>query len=42
MARHRSHNAAFKRQVTEEALAGETVHGLSQRHNISAVTPTRA
>ena len=35
MARHRSHSAAFKRQVAEEFLAGETLHGLSQRHDIS-------
>ena len=36
MARHRSHRAAFKRQVAEEFLAGETLHGLSQRHDVSA------
>ena len=35
MARHRSHSASFKRQVAEEFLAGETLHGLSQRHDIS-------
>ena len=35
MVRHRSHNAAFKRQVAEEFLAGETLHGLSQRHEVS-------
>ena len=35
MARHRSHSAAFKRQVAEEFLAGEALHGLSQRHDIS-------
>ena len=35
MVRHRSHSAAFKRQVAEEFLAGETLHGLSQRHDIS-------
>ena len=35
MARHRSHSAAFKRQVAEEFLAGETLHGLSQRHDMS-------
>ena len=26
MVRHRSHRAAFKRQVAEEFLAGETLH----------------
>ena len=35
MVRHRSHSAAFKRQVVEEFLAGETLHGLSQRHDVS-------
>ena len=35
MTRHRSHSAAFKRQVAQEFIAGETLHGLSQRHDIS-------
>ncbi len=35
MTKHRSHSAAFKRQVAEEFLAGETLHGLSLRHDIS-------
>jgi transposase-like protein len=35
MTKHRSHSAAFKRQVAEEFLAGETLRGLSQRHDIS-------
>ena len=35
MTKHRSHSAAFKRQVAEEFLAGETLHGLSQRHDTS-------
>ena len=35
MTKHRSHSAAFKRQVAAEFLAGETLHGLSQRHDIS-------
>jgi transposase len=34
MARHRSHSVAFKRQVAEEYLAGETLHGLAKRHDI--------
>ena len=35
MTKHRSHSAAFKRQVAEEFLAGETLHSLSKRHDIS-------
>src|SRR5258706_4118711 len=35
MTKHRSHSAAFKRQVAREFIAGETLHGLSQRHDIS-------
>jgi transposase len=35
MARHRSHSLAFKRQVAQEYLAGETLHGLAKRHDIS-------
>ena len=35
MTRHRSHSAAFKRQVAEEFVAGETLHALSKRHDIS-------
>ena len=35
MSRHRSHSVAFKRQVAEEYLAGETLHGLAKRHDIS-------
>src|SRR3954464_15016169 len=35
MAKHRTHSAAFKRQVAEEFIAGETLHALSQRHDIS-------
>lgn len=35
MTKHRSHSAAFKRQVAEEFIAGETVHALSKRHDIS-------
>ena len=31
---HRSHSVAFKRQVVEEYLAGETLHGLAKRHDI--------
>jgi transposase-like protein len=35
MPRHRSHSVAFKRQVVEEYLAGETLHGLAKCHDIS-------
>ena len=35
MTKHRSHSAAFKRQVTEEFIAGETLHALSKQHDIS-------
>jgi transposase len=35
MPRHRSHSVALKRQVAEEYLAGETLHGLAKRHDIS-------
>jgi hypothetical protein len=33
---HRSHSVAFKRQVAEEFLAGETLHGLAKRGMTSA------
>src|SRR5271168_1274866 len=35
MTKHRSHSAAFKRQVAQEFIGGETLHGLSKRHDIS-------
>ena len=35
MARHRSHSVAFKRQVAQEFLAGDTLHGLAKRHDLS-------
>ena len=35
MTKYRSHSVAFKRQVAEEFLAGETLHALSERHDIS-------
>ena len=34
MAKYRSHSIEFKRQVTQEYLAGETLHGLAKRHDI--------
>src|SRR5688572_24706081 len=35
MGRHRSHSVEFKRQVAQEFLGGETLHGLAKRHDIS-------
>ena len=35
MTKHRSHSVAFKRQVVEEFIAGETLQPLSKRHDIS-------
>jgi transposase len=35
MPRHRSHSVAFKRQVVAEHHAGETLHGLARRHDLS-------
>jgi len=35
MTKHRSRSAAFKRQVAKGFTAGETLHALSQRHDIS-------
>ena len=35
MAKHRSYSMEFKRQVAQEYLAGETLHGLAKRHEVS-------
>jgi transposase len=35
MARQRSHSIAFKRQVAQEFIAGESLYALSRRHDIS-------
>lgn len=35
MRTHRSHSVEFKRQVAQEFLGGETLHGLAKRHDIS-------
>lgn len=35
MVKHRSDSIEFKRQVAQEFLAGETLHGLAKRHDIS-------
>jgi transposase len=34
MPKHRTHSIEFKRQASQEFLAGETLHGLSKRHDI--------
>jgi transposase len=34
MAKHRTYSIEFKRQVAQEFLAGETLYGLSKRHDI--------
>ena len=35
MPRHRNHSTDFKRQVVAEYQAGETLHALSRRHDLS-------
>ena len=35
MAKHRTYSIEFKRQVAQEFLAGESLHGLSRRHGVS-------
>ena len=35
MRKHRSYAIEFKRQVAQEYLAGETLHGLAKRHEVS-------
>src|SRR4051812_20841081 len=35
MPRHHSHSIEFKRQVAQEFVTGETLHGLAKRHDIS-------
>lgn len=35
MARYRTHSTEFKRQVVQEYLAGETLHGLAKRYDIA-------
>ncbi len=34
MARHRTHSVAFKKQVVQEYLSGESLHGLARRYSI--------
>lgn len=35
MARYRTHSIEFKRQVAQEYLSGETLHGLAKRHDVT-------
>jgi transposase len=35
MTKHRSYSIEFKRQVAQEFIAGETLHGLAGRHDLS-------
>ena len=35
MAKHRTHSIEFKREVARDFLAGETLHGLAKRNDIS-------
>jgi transposase len=35
MRKHRTHSVEFKRQMAQEFLAGETLHGLAKRHDIA-------
>jgi hypothetical protein len=34
MAKHRTHSIEFKRQVAQDSIAGEILHGLAKRQNI--------
>ena len=36
MTKHRSHSAAFKRQVAEEFIAGETLHAVEAARHLAA------
>ena len=35
MAKHRTHSIEFKRQIARDFIAGETLHALASRHDIS-------
>jgi len=35
MAKNRTHSIDFKRQVAQDALAGEPLHSLARRHDLS-------
>src|SRR5580658_8245447 len=35
MAKHRAHSVEFKRQIAQDFIAGETLHALAKRYDIS-------
>jgi transposase len=35
MANHRTYSVEFKRQIVQDFMAGETLHTLARRHDIS-------
>ena len=35
MTKHRSHSIEFKRQIAQEFISGETLHGLAKQHDLS-------
>ena len=35
MAKHRTHSIEFKRRIAQDFIAGETLHALASRHDIS-------
>ena len=35
MAKHRCHSIEFKQQIAQEFIAGETLHALAKRHDVS-------
>ena len=35
MAKHRNHSIEFKRQIAQQFIAGETLHGLAKQHDLS-------
>ena len=35
MAKHRTHSIEFKRQIAQDFIAGETLHALASRHDLS-------
>jgi transposase len=35
MAKHRTYSIEFKRQIAQEYIAGETLHALAKRHDLS-------
>jgi transposase len=35
VAKHRTHRIQFKRQVAQEFVSGETLHGLAKQHDVS-------